>query len=57
VEGKRRNHGLLQLHVMEPRRRTWRDWVFLAMCAMGLALAFAVPIVLIAWFVHWLIHR
>jgi hypothetical protein len=56
-KANRRNYRLLQLHVLEPRLHTWRDWIFLAVCAIGLALAFAVPIVLIAWFLQWLIHR
>jgi hypothetical protein len=56
-KANRRNYLLLQLHVLEPRLHTWRDWIFLAVCAIGLALVFAVPIVLIAWFLQWLIHR
>ncbi len=56
-KANRRNYRLLQLHVEEPRRHTWRDWMFLTVCAVGMALVFAIPIVLTAWFIHWLIHH
>jgi hypothetical protein len=56
-KANRRNYRLLQLHVLEPSRHTCYDWTFLVVCSIGLALVFAVPIVLIAWFLQWLIHR
>ena len=56
-KANRRNHRLLQLHVREPRRHTWRDWVFLLLLAAGLVLVFAIPIALVVWLAGWLIHR
>jgi len=50
----RRNFRLLQLHLVQPRRHTWRDWAFLAMLIAALAAVFALPIVLVIWAVTWL---
>jgi len=51
----RRNYRLLQRHLGEPRRHTWRDWGFLGILLGGLALIFAVPILLVFWFLAWLL--
>jgi Domain of unknown function (DUF4112) len=56
-KANRRNYRLLQLHVREPRRHTWHDWVFLLLCAACLAVVFAIPLVLVIWLASWLIHR
>jgi Domain of unknown function (DUF4112) len=53
----RRNYRLLQLHLREPRRHTWRDWAFLFLCAVALAIVFAIPIVLVVWLGRWLMYR
>ena len=50
----RRNYNLLQRHLGEPRRHTWRDWAFLWMLITALALVFAIPIVLAVWLLIWL---
>ena len=42
-EANRRNYRLLQRHVREPRRNTWRDWIFLLVLAAGLGLVFRHP--------------
>ena len=52
----RRNYELLQRHLGEPRRHTWRDWVFLAMLAGAIALVFAIPLLLVLWFVAWMLR-
>src|ERR1035438_9347315 len=36
---------------------SWRDWSFLLVLMMGLALVFALPVILVVWFVAWLISR
>ncbi len=51
----RRNYRLLTLHLGEPRRHTWRDWAFLAGLAAAMAAVFALPILLVAWAIVWLI--
>ena len=52
----RRNYRLLQRHLGEPRRHTWKDLVFLLMMAFAMALVFAIPIVLLLWLLEWLIR-
>ena len=56
-KANRRNYRLLQRHLGEPRRHTWRDWIFLVILALGLAVVFALPITLVAWAIAWLISR
>jgi hypothetical protein len=53
----RRNYRLLTRHLGEPRRHTWRDWMFLGLLAGVLGLIFAIPIVLVIWAVTWLIQQ
>ena len=52
----KRNYALLQRHLGEPRRHTWRDWAFLAVLAGSLGLVFAIPVVAVLWFLGWLLH-
>jgi hypothetical protein len=47
----RRNYRLLRLHILEPRRHTWRDWAFLALLATFLGAIFALPVLFILWLV------
>jgi hypothetical protein len=54
-KANRRNYLLLVRHLEEPRRHTARDWGFLFLLAAGLALVFAVPIVLVVWLFAWLL--
>ena len=51
----RRNYRLLQRHLGEPLRHTRRDWIFLLLLAAGLALVFAIPVVLVIWLLSWLL--
>ncbi len=53
----RRNYRLLQRHLGEPRRQTWRDWCFLFLLATGLALVFAIPLILVLWLLSWLLNH
>ena len=48
-KANRRNYRLLQRHLGQPRRHTWRDWAFLAVLAAAILLVFALPILLLAW--------
>jgi len=56
-KANRRNYRLIQIHLREPRRHTWRDWAFLLFILGTLAAIFVLPMVLFAWLVKWLIHR
>jgi Domain of unknown function (DUF4112) len=53
----RRNYRLLQRHLGEPRRHTWKDWVFLLAMACAMGLIFAIPIVLVILLLAWLIRH
>lgn len=55
-KANRRNYRLLRRHIQQPRKHGWRDWVFLLLIALALALVFAIPILLFVWMVHWLAH-
>ena len=56
-KANRRNLALLNRHLREPRRHTWRDWIFLAVLACALAAVFAIPLLLFVWLVIWLMRR
>jgi hypothetical protein len=53
----RRNYQLLRRHLGEPRRHTWRDWTFLLALAACLGAVFAIPLVVVAWLVVWIIRQ
>jgi hypothetical protein len=56
-KANRRNYRLLQLHLHEPRRHTWRDWAFL-LCLVAVILAIlATPVLVLLVIVFWLLHR
>ena len=52
----KRNYELLRRHLSQPRRHTWRDWTFLGILAVAIGLIFAIPVVLLLWFLAWLLH-
>jgi len=54
-KANRRNYLLLQRHLEEPHRHTWRDWTFLLLLSAAVAVIFALPIVLVVWLLAWLI--
>jgi hypothetical protein len=56
-KANRRNYRLLRLHLPEPHRHTARDWAFLAALASGLALIFALPVIVFVWLIAWLAGR
>ena len=53
----RRNYQLLQRHLGEPRRHTWKDWVYLGVLTGAMLAVFAIPIVLLIWLLAWLIQH
>ena len=55
-KANRRNYRILQRHLREPRRHTWRDRVFLLLMLLTLAAIFTLPILVFVWLVKWLIH-
>ena len=54
-KANRRNYRLMQLHLREPRRHSWRDWAFLLVLFLVLGLVFAIPVILTIWLVAWLL--
>jgi hypothetical protein len=50
----RRNYLLLRRHLNEPRGHTTRDWIFLGLFLLSLALVFAIPIILFFALIVWL---
>jgi hypothetical protein len=56
-KANRRNYRLLQRHIGQSCRHTWRDWLFLLFLVGCLTIVFTVPILLTVWLLHWLIHR
>jgi len=56
-KANRRNYRLLCRHLGEPRRHTWRDWVFLLLLAAILFAIFALPIVMVVWLLSWLLRQ
>jgi hypothetical protein len=53
-KANRRNYALIVRHLQQPRKQTWRDWIFLLLIAVTLAAIFLAPIFLILWFLEWL---
>ena len=56
-KANRRNYLLLQRHLGEPRRHTWKDWTFLIVLACAMGLIFIIPIALLIWILAWLVRH
>ena len=56
-KANRRNYRLLCRHLGEPRRHTGRDWLFLLLVGLAMAMIFAIPVVLVIWLVAWLLRQ
>jgi hypothetical protein len=52
----RRNYLLLSGHLGDPRPHTARDWTFLLVLFIGMAIVFAIPLVLFAALFVWLVR-
>ena len=48
-KANRRNYLLLTRSITEPHRHTWRDWVFLFLLGVGIAIVFTAPLILLLW--------
>lgn len=56
-KANRRNYALLHRHLDQPRHHTWRDWGFLLALASCLGAVFAIPLLVAAWLLAWLLGR
>lgn len=48
-KANRRNYALMVRHLRQPRRHTWKDYVFLFCIAAALIAIFVVPVIAIVW--------
>ncbi len=48
-KANRRNYMLLNRSIAQPRRHSWRDWVFLLALGLAIGAIFAIPLLLIVW--------
>ena len=53
----RRNYALLERSLTYGRRDTWRDWLFMALIALGLMSLVMLPFVLLLWIGGSLLHQ
>jgi Domain of unknown function (DUF4112) len=56
-KANRRNYRLLCRHLGEPKRHTWRDWVFLLLIGAALLVIFAIPVFLVLWLISLLMRQ
>ena len=56
-KANRRNYRLLTRHLRQPRRHTWRDWVFLAGLVAAILILLAAPLLVLLVLILWLAHR
>jgi hypothetical protein len=55
-KANRRNYRLLIREKEQPRSKTWRDWVFLAVLLLGAMASVAIPILVLVWLAKTLGH-
>jgi hypothetical protein len=55
-KANRRNYQLLTRSIAEPHRHTWRDWGFLCLLCLLIALVFAIPLALVIWLLAMLVN-
>lgn len=48
-KANRRNYRLLTREKLQPREKTWLDWLFLAGLAVGALAVVAIPILILIW--------
>ena len=48
-KANRRNYRILIREKQQPRAKTWRDWIFLTVVALGAVGAVAIPIAVLIW--------
>ena len=54
-KANRRNYALMTRHLRQPRKNTWKDYVFLICMAAVLLAIFILPIIVIVWLAGWLL--
>jgi len=56
-KANRRNYALMTRHLRQPRRHTWKDYVFLLCMAIALLTIFILPVIVILWLAGWLLRH
>jgi dolichol kinase len=56
-KANRRNYNLLTRELQQPHRHTWKDYVFLGCLTLVLFVIFAIPVVMLAWLMVWLVQH
>lgn len=54
-KANRRNYALLTRHIEQPRRHTWKDWLFLFGMAIVLLALLSIPVLVTAWLIGWIL--
>jgi hypothetical protein len=55
-KANRRNYKLMVRHLEQPRRHTWKDWLFLIVLVVGTMAVFVSPVIVIVWLADWLLR-
>ena len=53
-KANRRNYELMTRHLRQPRKHTWKDYVFLGAIVIALLAVFAIPVLVVLWIFAWL---
>jgi Domain of unknown function (DUF4112) len=53
-KANRRNYELMMRHLRQPRKHTWKDYVFLGAIVIALLAVFAIPVLVVLWIFAWL---
>lgn len=56
-KANQRNYAIMVRHLREPRRHTWKDYVYLSLLALTILVILATPVVLLILIILWLVHR
>ncbi|MBB6146417.1 hypothetical protein HNQ77_004389 [Silvibacterium bohemicum] len=56
-KANRRNYALMTRHLRQPRRHTWKDYVFLGAIVLTLAAIFAIPALVVLWILARLVQH
>jgi hypothetical protein len=56
-KANRRNYDLMVRRLQEPRRQTWRDWLYLWLIGCMLVTILMAPLVMLLWLLAWLRHH
>jgi hypothetical protein len=56
-KANRRNYALMTRHLRQPRKHTWKDYLFLLCFAAILLVIFTIPVVVIVWLASWIVQH